>query len=81
VKLVIPWHFFFTALRQQPQTDRKDWITNFAFNDAGVALIHDTIISLEDVLRAAFAPQPEREKRELEVLAELIMRKRATLVC
>ncbi len=80
MKLLIPWHFFFTSLRKQPLTSREDWWTYFAFDDSGVTLLPDVPISLEDVLRHALAPEPERDKRELEVLADLTERKRATLI-
>jgi hypothetical protein len=80
VKLLIPWHFFFTAIRKQVEDERWEWLTYFAFDDRGVLLLPDAPISLEDVLRAAFAPEPEREDREFEVLAELTERKCATLI-
>jgi hypothetical protein len=80
VKLVIPWHFFFTSLRKQPLTSREDWLTYFAFDDPGVTLLPDVPISLEGVLRDALAPEPKREKQELEVLAELTERKRMRLL-
>ena len=59
---------------------REDWVTYFAFDDSGVTLLPDALISLEQVLREALAPQPERDERELEVLAELTERKRASLI-
>ncbi|HEX2226865.1 MAG TPA: hypothetical protein VHM64_06970 [Candidatus Binatia bacterium] len=80
MKLLIPWHYLFWSLRKQRLTSREDWVTYFAFDDPGVTLLPDALISLEQVLREALAPQPERDERELEVLAELTERKRASLV-
>jgi hypothetical protein len=79
VKLVIPWHFFFRSLRKQLLTSREDWLTYFAFDDPGVTLLPDVPISLEEILRDALTLKQERDKRELEVLAELTERKRARL--
>jgi hypothetical protein len=80
VKLIIPWHFFFTSLRKHPLTSRDDRLTYFAFDERGVTVLPDVPISLEEVLREALAPEPEREKQELEILAELTERKRARLL-
>ncbi len=80
MKLLIPWHYLFWSLRKQHLTSREDWVTYFAFDDPGVTLLPDALISLEQVLRQALAPEPERDERELEVLAELTARKRASLV-
>lgn len=80
VRLIISWHFFFTALRKQRLPSREDWLTHFAFDDPGVTLLPDALISLEEVLREALAPEPEREERELEILSELTERKRARLL-
>ena len=43
----------------------------------GVTLLPEAPISLEQVLREALSPEPEREKQELEVMAEPTERKRA----
>ena len=80
MKIVIPWHFFYTSLRRQPLPDREDWLTYFAFDDPGVLLLPDAPISLEGVLREALALEPDREKQELDILAELTERKRARLL-
>ena len=80
MKPVISWHFFFRSLRKQPLLDREDWLTFFAFDHRGVTLLPDVPISLEEILRDALAPEPERDQRELEVLTELTERKRASLV-
>ena len=80
MKLVIPWHFFFTSLRKRRLTSREAWLTYFTFDDPGVTLLPDVPTSLEEILRDAFAPEPERDKWELEVLAELAERKRARIL-
>jgi hypothetical protein len=80
VRLVIAWHFFFTSLRKQSLTNREDRLTYFEFDDPGVTLLPDAPISLEQVLREALAPEPEREQRELEVLTKVTERKRARLI-
>lgn len=80
MKLVIPWHFFFTSLRKRPLARRERRLTYFAFDDPGVTLLPDVPLSLEKILREALAPEPERDKKELDVLADLTERKRARLL-
>ena len=78
--IIIPWHFFFTSLRKQPLNSREEWLASFAFDDPGVTLLPDALVSLEQILREALAPEPERDEWEFQVLTELTERKRTSLL-